>query len=77
VRPERLRLDPAGAYEALLLDDADLGSSRELTVALGGELELTLRTDERAPLEPGTLLRLALAREDVSVWSGADAQPPM
>ena len=36
MRPERISLDPLRSYEAMLLDDVDLGSARELTVALGG-----------------------------------------
>jgi molybdate transport system ATP-binding protein/molybdate transport system permease protein len=35
VRPERIELRPDGRYEATLLDDADLGAERELTVVLG------------------------------------------
>jgi molybdate transport system permease protein len=36
VRPERIELRADGRYAATLLDDADLGAERELTVALAG-----------------------------------------
>jgi len=68
VRPERIALDPLGSYEAVLLDDVDLGSTRELTVALGQALELTVRTSATLELSVGAPLRLELAREDVAVW---------
>jgi len=68
VRPERISLDPRGNYEATLRDDVDLGSARELTVALAGTLELTVRTAETIELAIGAQLRLRLAPEDVAVW---------
>lgn len=69
VRPERIALDPAGAYEAVLCDDIDLGSTRELTVALGGSLELIVRTAETMALAVGTPVRLRIHIADVAVWS--------
>ncbi len=68
VRPERITLDPCGAYEAMLLDDVDLGSARELTVALAGTLELTVRTAATTELMIGERLRLDIPPQDVSVW---------
>jgi ABC-type sulfate/molybdate transport systems ATPase subunit/ABC-type sulfate transport system permease component len=68
VRPERISLDGAGGYEAILLDDIDLGSTRELTVALAGGLELTVRTAVTAELAVGARLRVGIAPEDVAVW---------
>jgi ABC-type sulfate/molybdate transport systems ATPase subunit/ABC-type sulfate transport system permease component len=73
VRPERISLDPVGRYEAILLDDVDLGSTRELTVALAGTLELTVRTAETTELELGARLRLDIEPEDVTVWPLAGA----
>jgi ABC-type Fe3+/spermidine/putrescine transport system ATPase subunit/ABC-type sulfate transport system permease component len=68
VRPERIALDPLGRYEAILLDDLDLGSARELTLSLGETLELTMRTTETVELEIGSTLRVAIDPEDVVVW---------
>jgi hypothetical protein len=81
-------LSAAGRYEALLLDDADLGTARELTIALEGSLELTVRVLAADGLRVGDPLRVELAPQDINVWprpldavareqpAGA-AQPPM
>ncbi len=68
VRPERISVDQTGAYEAIVCDDIDLGSTRELTVMLAGGLELTMRTSVRAEPAIGERLRLEIAPEDVVVW---------
>jgi len=68
VRPERISLDPLGSYEAILLDDLDLGSARELTLSLGEKLELTMRTTETGELEIGSPLRVEIDPADVVVW---------
>jgi molybdate transport system permease protein len=74
VRPERIELRADGRYGATLLDDADLGAERELTVTLGGAppgagLELTVRTRAADELEIGQTLRIELPPEHVSVWT--------
>jgi molybdate transport system permease protein len=74
VRPERISVDGAGGYEAILLDDIDLGSTRELTVALAGSLELTVRTAARMELAIGERLRLDIPAEEVAVWALPGAQ---
>jgi ABC-type Fe3+/spermidine/putrescine transport system ATPase subunit/ABC-type sulfate transport system permease component len=74
VRPERISVDPAGGYEAALLDDVDLGSTRELTVALAGSLELTVRTPSRIELTIGERLRLEIPPEAVTVWPAPEPQ---
>jgi ABC-type sulfate/molybdate transport systems ATPase subunit/ABC-type sulfate transport system permease component len=69
VRPERISLAAAdGGYAAILLDDADLGSARELTIVIGEKLELALRTSETRELTIGEALRVNLAPEDITVW---------
>jgi molybdate transport system permease protein len=68
IRPEHIELDPGGPYTATLLDDADLGTVRELTVALAGTLQLTLRTHDARELAIGAQLTLALPPERVNVW---------
>ncbi len=78
VRPEDIALDPSGRYEAIVLDAADLGSVRELTLALAGTLELTMRTLARPDVRSGAPVRVALAPDAISVWplESAAAQPP-
>jgi ABC-type sulfate/molybdate transport systems ATPase subunit/ABC-type sulfate transport system permease component len=81
IRPEDIALDRAGHYEAIVLDSADLGSSRELTLALEGTLELTMRTLERVDVPIGDPVRIGLPPEAISVWpvpeaSSVAAQPP-
>jgi ABC-type sulfate/molybdate transport systems ATPase subunit/ABC-type sulfate transport system permease component len=73
VRPERIELRADGRYAATLLDDADLGAERELTVTLDGVLpgeglELTVLTLAAYELSIGQTLRIELAPEHVSVW---------
>jgi ABC-type sulfate/molybdate transport systems ATPase subunit/ABC-type sulfate transport system permease component len=68
VRPERVLLDPLGSYEAILLDDVDLGPVRELTVAIGDTLELTVRTSETLALTIGSPLPIEIKPGDVAVW---------
>jgi molybdate transport system permease protein len=82
VRPERIELRADGCYAATLRDDADLGSERELIVALDGvlpgeELELTVRTLATHELSIGQTLRVELPPEHVSVWPSAptDGRP--
>jgi molybdate transport system permease protein len=74
VRPERIEIASDGRYEAIVLDEVDLGSKRELTIALGGTLELTLRTLEQLALSPGEPLRVEIDPTAISVWA---VQPPM
>ena len=64
IRPEHIALDPDGPYTATLLDDA----VRELTIALDGTLELTLRTYEARDLAIGAPLTVSLPPERVNVW---------
>jgi ABC-type sulfate/molybdate transport systems ATPase subunit len=68
VRSERVSLAPDGRYAATLIDDVDLGTVRELTLALDGGLELTLRYGDSERLEIGQSLRLDLPPEDIAVW---------
>ena len=68
-RPERIRPDPAGDYHAVVLDEADLGVTHELTVALEERLELLLRTADPLDLAVDEELRVTLAPEDITVWA--------
>jgi molybdate transport system permease protein len=75
VRPERIELCADGGYAATLLDDADLGAERELTVVLDGpasvgdDIELTVRMLDARELTIGQQLRIELPCEHVSVWA--------
>jgi molybdate transport system permease protein len=77
VRPERIVIDPQGSYGARILDDVDLGSTRELTIALGGGLELTVRTSEERPTVSGQAVRVNIAPEDITVWPGGVRAAPV
>jgi len=99
VRPERIRIcAPTGAparardqeqlasdreYHAILLDDIDLGAARELTVVLGGTLELTVRTNVTDPFEIDAPLHVAIDAQAIAVWAErptnqtCSPQPPM
>jgi ABC-type Fe3+/spermidine/putrescine transport system ATPase subunit/ABC-type sulfate transport system permease component len=55
-------------YDAALIDDIDLGSLRELTVAVHGKLELTARTSDTTSLELGSQVQLRIERWDICVW---------
>jgi molybdate transport system permease protein len=68
IRPEHVCIDPRGAYTATLLDDADLGTVRELTVTLAATLELTLRTQQTQALTIGAQLGLELPPQSINVW---------
>ncbi len=72
VRSERVSLAPDGRYPATLIDDVDLGTVRELTLALDGGLTLTLRYGDSERLEIGQSLRLDLPPEDIAVWPLAE-----
>jgi molybdate transport system permease protein len=72
VRPERILIDPNGHYAARILDEVDLGAVRELTIALEGALELTLRTNDAGPpdADPQSRgdLRVSIDPADIAVW---------
>jgi ABC-type sulfate/molybdate transport systems ATPase subunit/ABC-type sulfate transport system permease component len=76
VRPERVSLDPRGAYTASLLDDVDLGAVRELTISLDGRLELLVRTGSRGKLTIGQQLSVEVPMADVSVWPAVERSQP-
>jgi hypothetical protein len=52
----------------------DLGATRELTVAVGDTLELTVRGPYASAFEPGAQLWVTIAPRDISVWA---SHPPM
>jgi molybdate transport system ATP-binding protein/molybdate transport system permease protein len=68
IRPEHVALSPAGRYAARLLDDVDLGTTRELTVELAGGLELTVRATEPVAPAAGEELRIDLPPARIVLW---------
>jgi molybdate transport system permease protein len=68
VAPERIVVGGDGSYSATLLDDADLGQVRELTLAFTDTLQLTGRTLERTPLTVGRSVAVHVAPEDIRLW---------
>jgi ABC-type Fe3+/spermidine/putrescine transport system ATPase subunit/ABC-type sulfate transport system permease component len=74
IRPERIAIDPQGRYEAVVIDAADLGAARELTIALDGTLELTLRTLDPLTAQVGEPVRVELDPAAIALWPD---QPPM
>lgn len=68
VRPEHIALSGEGCYPAVLLDDADLGFIRELTISLQGTLQLTVRTREPLQLTIGQTLHVDIPLEHIAVW---------
>jgi hypothetical protein len=51
-----------------VLDRADLGAARELTLALEGTLELTMRTLARPDVDVGAPVRVELSPEAIKLW---------
>jgi molybdate transport system permease protein len=74
VRPERISLRQDGEYEATVLDDVDLGATRELVVCVGGHLELLVRTDRARALDIRERHRIDIPVADIHVWPAA-AEP--
>jgi molybdate transport system permease protein len=76
VRPERILLRPDAHYEATLIDDVDLGTTRELLISIGNYLELLVRTDRRCALKIKAHYRIDIAAEDIHVWPASrEAEP--
>jgi molybdate transport system permease protein len=76
VRPERVSLRPDGRYEATLIDDVDLGATRELLVSVGNYLELLIRTDREYALKLRAHYRIDIPAEDIHVWRAARGHEP-
>jgi hypothetical protein len=76
VRPERISLRPDGQYEATLVDDVDLGVTRELLVSIGKYLQLLVRTDRSCDLEIKGHYRIDIPAEDIHVWPATGEDEP-
>ena len=72
VRPERILVDPRGRLRASVLDAVDLGSVRELVIAVDEQLELTLRTPATSTPAAGERLGVEISPLDIAVWPRED-----
>ncbi len=75
VAPERVRVEPAGEHAAEIVDDADLGTSHELTLRLAPGLEIVARGPHGTFAPDAGACRVGLPAAAISVWpeTGADA----
>jgi molybdate transport system permease protein len=79
VAPELVRLDPAGEHEAEVVDDADLGTTHELTLRLAGGPVIVARAAHGAFAAPESTCRVTLPGDAISVWPeavGGLSSPP-
>lgn len=67
VRPEDVRLEPRGAYRALVLDAVTLGATHETTVVTSS-LEFTIRTARPPLLAAGSECRIHLPARAITLW---------
>jgi molybdate transport system permease protein len=78
VAPERVRVGPAGEHEAELVDDADLGTTHELTLRLADGPTIVARGAHGA-FVPAAACRVSLPGDAISVWpepAGGLSSPP-
>jgi ABC-type sulfate/molybdate transport systems ATPase subunit/ABC-type sulfate transport system permease component len=68
VAPERVRVDPAGEHEADVVDDADLGTTHELTLRLSGGPVIVAKAAHGTFEAPGARCRVTLPADAISVW---------
>jgi len=68
VASERITVRLGGRHAATLIDDVDLGTARELTLALEGTLHLTLRYSDTRHLTIGQSLGVDLPFDEIAVW---------
>jgi molybdate transport system permease protein len=79
VAPELVRIDPAGEHEAEVVDDADLGTTHELTLRLAGGPVIVARAAHGAFAAPESTCRVTLPGDAISVWpepAGGLSSPP-
>jgi molybdate transport system permease protein len=79
IRAERVGLAPRGAHQALVVDAVDLGTTSELLLRLGDDLELRARPGAVVDAEPGQRRAVDIPAEAISVWpwsASAGGAPP-
>jgi molybdate transport system permease protein len=73
IRPERVGLTSHGPYRATVLDAVDLGTTTELLLRIGDDIELRARPGAAVEAEPGQRQRIDLPAEDIHVWRSTPA----
>jgi ABC-type Fe3+/spermidine/putrescine transport system ATPase subunit/ABC-type sulfate transport system permease component len=76
IRPELVNLSAGGQYAAVLLDSADLGGVTAALVRLAGGPELRLRTTASVDPAPGSLCRVDLDPDAITVWESPNPARP-
>jgi len=71
VRPDHIRLAPGASLSATVLECVDVGTSTEVLVSLGDDIELELRTPDPVEAPVGGTCRLEIPGASISVWPTA------
>ena len=71
IRPERVSLAPSGPHRGEVVDAVDLGTTTELLVRLGDDLELRARPGPAADAEPGQHRAIDIPADAINIWSAA------
>jgi molybdate transport system permease protein len=76
IRPQRVTVVPHGPHRATVLDAVDLGTTTELLLRIGDNLELRARPGAAVDAEPGQHLRIDLPADGIHVWRSTPALGP-
>jgi hypothetical protein len=76
IRAERVRLASDGPYRATVLDAIDLGTTTELLLRIGDDLELRARPGAGVDAEPGQHHHIDLPADEIHVWRSVPALGP-
>ncbi|HEX6475998.1 MAG TPA: ABC transporter ATP-binding protein, partial [Acidimicrobiales bacterium] len=76
IRPEHISLASNGRYRATVLDAVDLGTTTELLLHIGDDLELRARPGAAPAAEPGQRHRIDLPSDGIHVWRSTPALGP-
>jgi molybdate transport system permease protein len=80
IRAERVSVVPGGRHRAVVVDAVDLGTTSELLLRLGDDLELRARPGAVVDAEPGQRRGVDVPAEAISVWpqsASAEGAPPV
>jgi molybdate transport system permease protein len=73
IRPERVSLAPGGPHSAMVVDAVDLGTTSELLLRLGHDLELRARPGAVVDAEPGQHRSVDIPADAIHVWPSTAA----